>query len=34
MTLRDFDAATSAHGDGYEFILVTSMARVVGEWEG
>jgi hypothetical protein len=34
VTLRDFDAATSAYGDGYEFILVTSMARVTGEWEG
>ena len=34
VTLRDFDAATSAHGDGYEFILVTSMGGVVGEWEG
>ena len=34
ITLRDFDNATTAQGDGFEFILVTSMARVTGEWEG
>lgn len=32
VTLRDFDAATSARGDGFEFVLVTSMQRVTGEW--
>src|SRR6266566_3362491 len=32
MSLRDFDNAASAGGDGYEFVLVTSMARITGEW--
>ena len=34
-TLNDFDNAREpVTPDGPEFILVTSMARVVGEWEG
>ncbi len=32
LKLRDFDRAWQSVGDGYEFLLVTSMARVTGEW--
>lgn len=34
LKLRDFDTANTAVSDeGYEFVLVTSMARVTGQWE-
>lgn len=32
--LRDFDAATEPRQGGFEFILVTNMKRVIGEWDG